>query len=75
MFVVALLFIVGFCLFLSAFIEDIEDGLSQLNKCLKKEKVTSLTIVKQIETRKSFSEIIQFHSEVKELSFYSSSFL
>lgn len=60
--------IVGFCLSVTDFVLDIEENLRRLNKNIAGDKNKKLTIKEQTELRKNIFDIIEFHSEAKELS-------
>lgn len=65
LFVCTLTLTVGFCLFVTDFILDLEENLRQLNEIISTTSNDALNIEDHLEAREKFFGIIQFHAEAK----------
>lgn len=70
----AVSFTIGFCLFIANFALDLEEKLHQLNQYIISLKDKELSAIERIELKKKFIQIVQFHSEARELSIDSQSY-
>lgn len=59
---------VGFCLFITSFANDIKEKINQFNKYIVSLEETNLTSEQRVVCKEKISQIIQFHTEAKELS-------
>lgn len=64
---VVLCLISGFCIFCSELVSDLQENLRQLNEHLVKSTTSHFPVDEQNEMRSKLIDIIQFHSEAKEL--------
>lgn len=62
----AMIVTIGFCLFVSAFVSDIEEKLRQFNEDVVALEGKKVTAKEHIMLTTKFSEIIEFHAEAKE---------
>lgn len=68
LFIYTLLLPIGFCLFLEDFISDIEENLHQLSDDLHRIGENLSNIEQKIEIKMKFFDIMEFHSEARQLS-------
>lgn len=68
LFMFTLILAIGFCLILQDFVSDIVLSLQQLTDDLRRSGENSSNFEQQIELKKKLYDIMQFHSEAKQLS-------
>lgn len=68
LFIYTLILAIGFCLFLEDFISDIEENLRELNDDLHRTLDNVSNIDQHFEMKIKLFDIIEFHSEAKQLS-------
>lgn len=70
LFVSGLIFIIGFSLLMTDYANDLKENLFAMNENLIKIKYPNPAIFARMKMKKSFTEIIQFHSDAIELVDY-----
>lgn len=61
-FVIVLILIIGFCMFLTNFGNDLEENVFEMNKMTRQ----SSSAIEETKIKKRFIDIIQFHSDARE---------
>lgn len=70
LYIVIISFMIGLCVFDTAFVSDIEEKLRQLNAKLIKADEKMSQIYEKLEMEKIFIDVIKFHSVAKSLSLF-----
>lgn len=70
LFVSGLILIIGFSMFMTDYANDLKENLFAMNEDLIKITYPNPAIFVRMKIKKRFTEIIQFHSDARELVYY-----